>query len=397
MLKWFIGFILLWALSLTYLLWFYKKQKPILKGWQAFLLFMQVLFLVFMTTRYMLRKWNGTVLTLPYYMQALLFFVPFALIIYALFFFFIRQNQKYPKQVQSENEKTITRLNFLETLAVSASAVPLATSLFGLKNAHNYQIINLQVPILDLPMALRGLKILQISDIHAGSFWDKQAVEKGIDLILAQNADIICFTGDLVNDYATEILPYKDLFARLHAPLGVFSSLGNHDYGDYGSFASDDSKAENLQNLKSWQADMGWDLLCNENRTLTHQNQAFTLIGVENWGMHGFAQYGNLQKALENVPASGFKLLLSHDPSHWRAEVLQQTNIQLTLAGHTHGMQMGIETPYLKFSPVQWRYPEWAGLYEDNSQYLHVNRGFGYIGYPGRIGILPEITVLELV
>ncbi len=229
---------------------------------------------------------------------------------------------------------------------------------------------------------------------------DTKAVERGVDKILEQNPDIILFTGDLVNDKATEMDQFKDIFSRLKAPLGVYSTLGNHDYGDYVQWpVGGISKEQNLENLKQVHADMGWRLLMNEHVVLERGNEQIALLGIENWSAKGrFPKHGKMHEAYPGAEKYPFKILMSHDPSHWQAEVKQQyKDIDLMLSGHTHGMQFGVELPGFKWSPVQYMYKEWAGLYQDHHQKLYVNRGFGFIGYPGRVGILAEITVLELV
>lgn len=249
----------------------------------------------------------------------------------------------------------------------------------------------------NLPAAFEGLKLVQISDVHSGSLQDISAVNKGIDLILAQNPDLIFFTGDLVNDRATEMGPLKSSFARLKAPMGVYSTLGNHDYGDYVQWPSAADKQANLQALMQVHKDMGWDLLMNEHRVLEKNGEKIAVVGIENWGAKGrFPKYGKMEEAVKGTENIPFKLLLSHDPSHWDAQVKPQyPDIDIMFSGHTHGMQFGLENPYFKWSPVKWMYKQWAGLYEDGAQKLYVNRGFGFIGYPGRVGIMPEITVIE--
>jgi uncharacterized protein len=250
-----------------------------------------------------------------------------------------------------------------------------------------------------LPTAFKGMKIVHISDIHSGSFTDKKAVEKGVQKILDEKPDLILFTGDLVNDHADEMQDYKEVFARLKAPFGVFSSLGNHDYGDYRQWPSEKEKAENLKRLKQIHADMGWRLLMNEHLPLEKNGEQIAILGIENWSAKGnFTKYGKMAEAHDGSGKYPFKILLSHDPSHWEAEVREKyTDVDLMLSGHTHGMQFGIEIPGFRWSPVQYMYKQWAGLYEKGNQKLYVNRGFGFIGYPGRVGILPEITVIELI
>jgi hypothetical protein len=247
-------------------------------------------------------------------------------------------------------------------------------------------------------MAFRGLRIVQLSDIHSGSFTDPDAVHKGIQKVLDLKPDLILFTGDLVNNEASEMKNYSDMFATLKAPMGVFSTLGNHDYGDYVQWPSAAAKKQNLEMLKQVHAGMGWRLMMNEHVMLERGGEQIALIGIENWSAKArFPKYGDLPAAYAGAGAAPFKILMSHDPSHWDAQVVPQfPDIDLMLAGHTHGMQFGVELPWLKWSPVQYVYKQWAGLYQQGKQKLYVNRGFGFIGYPGRVGILPEITLIEL-
>ncbi|MEN9511142.1 MAG: hypothetical protein RLZZ370_961, partial [Bacteroidota bacterium] len=249
----------------------------------------------------------------------------------------------------------------------------------------------------NLPEPFHGMKIVQISDIHSGSFWSYDAVKRGIDMILQERPDVIFFTGDLVNDRADEMEPWKELFGRLKAPMGVYSILGNHDYGDYVPWPSAEAKRANLEQLKKTHADMGWNLLLNEHRTLEKDGASIAILGVENWSNKArFPKYGKLQEALRGTEPYSVKLLLSHDPSHWKEQVLGKTDIQATFSGHTHGMQFGVDSRYYRWSPVKYVYKEWMDLYQEQGQYLYVNRGFGYLGYPGRVGILPEISVFTL-
>jgi uncharacterized protein len=243
------------------------------------------------------------------------------------------------------------------------------------------------------------LRVLQISDIHSGSFTDKKAVEHGIERALKLSPDIILFTGDLVNNTADEMADYMDTFSRLKAPMGVFSVLGNHDYGDYVEWPTHEAKKENLEKLKNIHGQLGWRLLMNEHVVIDKHDAQIAIIGVENWSAKKrFPKYGDLSKAYHGSQEIPFKILMSHDPSHWEAEVLPiYKDIDLMLSGHTHGMQFGVEIPWFKWSPVQYVYKQWAGLYEDQHQKLYVNRGFGFLGYPGRVGILPEITLFEFV
>ncbi|OJW83715.1 MAG: metallophosphatase [Bacteroidetes bacterium 46-16] len=295
----------------------------------------------------------------------------------------------------------MSRSAFFSTLALILGGTSLLGFIYGVSNRYNYRVRRLQLKFPSLPAAFKGLKIVQVSDIHTGSFDNHDAVAKGIQRILDEKPDVIFFTGDLVNNEADEVDGrYQEIYARLNAPMGVYSILGNHDYGDYKHWPSKEAKKENLDRLKQMQGGMGWKLLLNEHVVLQRGNDKIAVIGVENWSAKGFHTYGDMAKAYEGLGEQEipFKILLSHDPSHWDAQVRPKYgDVQLTLSGHTHGMQFGIEIPGFKWSPVQYMYKEWAGLYREGDQHLYVNRGFGFLGYPGRLGILPEITVMELV
>lgn len=292
----------------------------------------------------------------------------------------------------------ISRSTFLSWLSLAMGGGLFGTLIYGFNNKYRYQVNRIKLAFENLPAAFKGLKIVHISDIHSGSFTDREAVEKGIEKIMAQKPDLILFTGDLVNDRASEMDEYKAMFSKLNAPLGVFSTLGNHDYGDYVHWENADVKSQNLEALKATHGEMGWRLLMNEHVVLEKGGDKIALLGIENWGAKGnFPKYGKMTEAHPGTEQYPFKILMSHDPSHWDAEVLHKyKDIDLMLAGHTHGMQFGLELPGFKWSPVQYMYKQWAGLYESDKQRLYVNRGFGFIGYPGRVGILPEITLLEL-
>lgn len=292
-----------------------------------------------------------------------------------------------------------SRRKFISVMGLGLAAIPFSSLLYGMyRGKYNYQVLSHTLEFDDLPDAFDGYRITQISDVHSGSFDNEDKVAYGIDLINQQNSDLIVFTGDLVNNVADEMTPWKDLFGKLKAHDGVYSILGNHDYGDYARWNSEEEKKSNLEQLKSLQKEMGWDLLLNEHRTIERRGQSIKLVGVENWGAGGFKKAGDLDKACEGLATEDFKVLLSHDPSHWQQQVkLDERNFQLTLSGHTHGMQFGIEIPGLiKWSPVKYRYENWAGIYEEFGRFINVNRGFGFIGYPGRVGIWPEVTVIEL-
>lgn len=297
------------------------------------------------------------------------------------------------------SENSIPRSTFLSWMGLGIGGGLFGTLLYGFSNKYKYQITRIPLAFNNLPKAFKGLKIVHISDIHSGSFNDKAAVNHGVDMILKEKPDLILFTGDLVNDRHEEMHDYIDVFNRLKAPMGVYSTLGNHDYGDYVAWPSEAAKKQNLENLKKVHAQLGWKLMMNEHTIFEKDGEKIALLGIENFGAKGrFPKYGKMQDAhpgTENIP---FKILMSHDPSHWDYQVTKDyKDVDLMLAGHTHGMQFGLENPYFKWSPVKWMYKQWAGLYENGSQKLYVNRGFGFIGYPGRVGILPEITVIELV
>jgi uncharacterized protein len=300
-------------------------------------------------------------------------------------------------QPNTEGGYMPTRRVFISQLGLGLAAIPFAGIIYGmLKGKYDYTVHRHQIFFKDLPDAFDGLTITQISDIHAGSFDDPEAVKKGVALANAQKSDLLFFTGDLVNNEATEIEPYMDIFKALYAPLGKFSILGNHDYGDYKYWRSTSEKSENMVQLQKHHKTLGFKLMLDENLEIERNGQKITLIGVENWG-HGFAQYGDLSKAMTGVAQDSFKILLSHDPTHWEKQVKTlEEPVHLTLSGHTHGAQMGIEIKGFKWSPIKYRYPKWAGLYEENGRYLHINRGFGFLAFSGRVGILPEISVLEL-
>jgi predicted MPP superfamily phosphohydrolase len=293
----------------------------------------------------------------------------------------------------------ISRSVFLSWLGLGVGGGLFSTLIYGFSNKYNYDIKRIQLSYPNLPASFKGLKIVQISDIHSGSFTDKRAVEKGVEKILKENADLILFTGDLVNDRAVEMNDYMDLFSRLKAPMGVFSTLGNHDYGDYVHWENDAAKQANVEHVKQVHAQLGWRLLMNEHVVLERNGGQIALLGIENWSAKArFPKHGKMYQAYPGAEKYPFKILMSHDPSHWDAEVrTKYPDIDLMLSGHTHGMQFGIELPWFKWSPVQYIYKQWAGLYEEGKQKLYVNRGYGFIGYPGRVGILPEITVIELM
>jgi len=297
------------------------------------------------------------------------------------------------------NPHSISRLKFFSYVALTFTVIPAVSFIYGmLKGAYKFRIHNVKIKAPNIPSEFEGFKIVQLSDIHCGSFLDSGPLEKAFSIVQNQSPDLILVTGDLVNNEASETTPHIDVFKKLKAPHGVYSVLGNHDYGDYKQWESDEAKKQNLDTLKNIQTQSGWRLLMNEHVAIEKGNSKIGLLGIENWGGRGgFPKYGKMNEAHAGSDIYPFKILMSHDPSHWDVQVKElYKDIDLTLSGHTHGMQFGIEIPGLKWSPVQYLYKQWAGLYKYDNQYLYVNRGLGFIGYPGRIGIWPEITVIEL-
>lgn len=302
------------------------------------------------------------------------------------------------KRVPEQTQFIPSRRKIISQIALGLASIPFASLLYGMyRGKYNYKVLSYNLEFEDLPDAFDGFKITQISDIHSGSFDNQTKVQYGVDLINQQKSDLVLFTGDLVNNRADEIKPWIKIFNKIKAEFGVFSILGNHDYGDYMRWESPAAKRKNMEDLYDAHNEMGWDLLLNESRFIEKDGDRLAIIGVENWGS-GFKKAGDLNKALNNVSEKDFKILLTHDPSHWEAQVIPHPfKIHLTLSGHTHGMQFGIEIPgIIKWSPAKWRYKQWAGVYGENKQYLNVNRGFGYLAYPGRVGMWPEVSVITL-
>lgn len=294
--------------------------------------------------------------------------------------------------------EALTRSEFLSKTALIAAAVPFGTMAYGIiSGAHDYRIRRQTVKLTNLPKAFDGIKIAQLSDIHSGSFFNKTAVRGGVEMLLNEKPDIIFFTGDLVNNEASEVKDYIDVFNKLKAPLGIYSVTGNHDYGDYHRWPNPEAKRKNFKDLIAAHRLLGFNLLMNKHEFIELHGEKIAVIGIENWGGRGFTQYGKLDQAYNGTQEAPVKLLLSHDPSHWDAQVRPLYNdIDLMFSGHTHGFQFGVEIGKFKWSPSQYAYKQWAGLYQEGSQFLYVNRGFGYLGYPGRIGMPPELTILEL-
>jgi predicted MPP superfamily phosphohydrolase len=305
---------------------------------------------------------------------------------------------KQKMQSSGNPGKKITRRKLLTQVGIVFAGLPLLPLVYGIAHGRfDFTKRNVQLIFPNLPDSFNGLRILQISDFHIGTFvHHTDEVEKLVDLINTENPDLLLFTGDFINNYSSEVDSFIDILKRLNAKIGKFSILGNHDYGEYVRWKTDDDKKANVQRLKDLQKEIGFDLLLDESRKIQIDDQHIELIGIENWGMPPFPQYGDLNKAMANVEKDAFKILMSHDPTHWDAQVRERTNIDLMLSGHTHGAQFGIEIPGWRWSPVTMRYKQWGGLYTEGKQSLYVNTGLGSIGYPGRVGMPPEITVFEL-
>ena len=297
-----------------------------------------------------------------------------------------------------ETKALVGRRKFISQIALGLAAIPFAAFIYGIiQGKYNYKVLKYQLSFKDLPDAFDGYTITQISDIHSGSFTNKEKIQYGVDLINAQKSDLLLFTGDIVNNKADEMDDWIEMFSHLEAKKGKFSILGNHDYGDYMDWKNPEDKIDNFKAVKEIHKKIGFDLLLDEHRYIEKDGQKIALLGVENWGK-GFNQAGDLEKAAANIQKEDFKILMTHDPSHWEYKVkTDDFNYHLTLSGHTHGLQMGIEIPgWFKWSPSKYVYKQWAGLYEEFGRFINVNRGFGYHAFPGRVGIWPEITVIEL-
>lgn len=327
--------------------------------------------------------------------------------LFGVFFLLLDDGQRLVRWVASLFTKSpanplpgavISRSEFLSQAAVVATAIPFGAMAYGIiSGAHDYRVRRVSVNLPNLPKSFDGMRIAQVSDIHAGSFFNKTAVKGGVEMVLNEKPDLIFFTGDLVNNESSEVKEYLDVFNKLRAPLGVYSVTGNHDYGDYKSWSTKEAKQQNFNDLIAAHRELGFDLLMNEHRLLEQGGEKLAILGIENWGAGRFSKYGKLEQAYDGTQEAATKILLSHDPSHWDAQVRPEyKDIDLMLSGHTHGFQFGVELGNFKWSPSQYAYKQWAGLYQEANQYLYVNRGFGYLGYPGRVGMPPEITVLEL-
>ncbi len=336
------------------------------------------------------------------YLASTLFIIFASKLVVVLFLFVddtVRMGKIALNNANGTTEFDPSRSKFLNQMGLLVAAVPFSAFIYGMvKGAYDYQVKRVTLRLPNLPQAFDGYIMLQISDLHTGSFNSTEPLKEAVKLINQQEADLVFFTGDLVNNMAVEVQQHIDTLKEIKAKTGVFSVLGNHDYGDYVAWPSAEAKRENLQNLIDSHGKMGWQILMNENRIIEKDGEKIAVLGVENWGNRaGFPKYGRLEQAYKGTEDSPFKVLLSHDPSHWDGEINKKyDDIDLTLAGHTHGMQFGVNIPGWKWSPVQYVYEQWSGLYKKGRQHLYVNTGLGFLGYPGRVGFLPEITVFEL-
>lgn len=398
------------ALRATKIKFVHKKWFPYLWWGYSILLFIGL----FVSTKFNIPLAYRSIILVTFFMTAISKFIYIIIVladdirrggVWVLRLFSYKQ-AKSPSERREMLEKPlpevpkdgISRSSFLMKSGLLVASLPIFPLSWGMiSGAYDYRIRRQKLVLPNLPKAFHGMRIAQLSDVHSGSFYNKKAVLGGVEMLLQEKPDMIFFTGDLVNNLASEMRDYQDIFTKLKADLGTFSVLGNHDYGDY-HFGREDSaaKRKNLQDLIHTQKIMGWDLLMDENRTIRVGNEEISVVGVQNWGTGRFPKKGNLDKALAGTEDTAVKLLLSHDPSHWRAQVLD-TDVDAMFAGHTHGMQFGVRAENFQWSPVKYIYKEWAGLYKEDQQQLYVNTGFGFLGYPGRVGILPEITIFELV
>lgn len=410
-----IRFIIIGLILLVIDWYFYQAVVTILKGatvskkaivFYIYWGFTTLSFLVFVTPAvFSMDEWPKY---LRVYLFALVLMVIISKIIGSLFiatddiirlFRWIGSYFSTPKETITENVHRISRLKFLNQAAVGMAAVPFVAFIYGMvRGAFDYKVHKVKVVLPNLPESFNGLRIVQISDIHSGSFVSDEHILEAAKIIEQQKPDLVFFTGDLVNNRASETEPLISALSKIQAPLGVYSTLGNHDYGDYVSWDSNEEKQKNLDALKDVHSQLGWRLLMNEHVALCRGEDRIAVIGIENWGGNlNFPKYGDMKKAHADTSHFPVRLLLSHDPSHWNMQVKQEfKDVDITFSGHTHGFQFGIEIPGFKWSPSQYVYKQWAGLYQHENQYLYVNRGLGFLGYPGRVGILPEITVMEL-
>ncbi|MCP9236082.1 metallophosphoesterase [Lewinella sp. JB7] len=354
---------------------------------------------VFLNVFGLTEGWSNAAMT---YSRAAVFILYFSKVPVAIFLLFddLRRGGSWIlNQVSPVTERDTSRSRFLGKAALVAGGVPLVTLTYGMvRNAYRYRRFAVDVPVNNLPAGLEGLKIVQISDMHSGSWTRTEPLYDAVRMINQEAGDLVVFTGDLVNNKAEEMLPYVDIFKEIRGKYGVYSVLGNHDYGDYVQWPDEAARAANMDQLYDIHARLGWDLLRDEHRKVDINGHRLALIGIENWSaVMRFPKYGHLDVAAAGTDDCDCKVLLSHDPTSWDALVRPEySDIDLTLSGHTHGFQFGVEIPGFRWSPSQYIYDQWAGLYRKGTQSLYVNRGLGFLGYPGRVGILPEVTVLTL-
>lgn len=355
---------------------------------------------VFMGIFFNIFLWLRAVILVAFFITftSKLFFVPILAIDDLRRFVLNLFKKRKSEPIVKDDNQNIPRSAFLVKAGMAVAAIPFSTLTWGIAyGAHDYRIKRQVLRLPNLPSSFDGMTIAQISDVHSGSFYNKRAVLGGVELLLSEKPDMAFFTGDLVNNKASEMRDYQDIFSKIKAPLGVYSVLGNHDYGLYEKWASESAQQKNLRDMIATHKNMGWQLLKNENKRIRVNNEEIGILGVENWGGGRFPKFGKMEEAIKNTDDLPVKLLLSHDPSHWRLQILKEyPQIDVTISGHTHGSQFGVETDHFKWSPVKYIYDEWAGLYQEKHQQLYVNVGFGFLGYPGRVGILPEITIFEL-
>jgi len=402
--RWFLPFIILGLVVVCVEIYAFQAFKTISKSKIVRYSFLLVSIAVYINFIFNMLTYSRSVGQTPQFQMAmgllLTISLPKLVIIMVLFGEDVyRWILKMISAISSEEKMPLAgRRKFISQLALGLAAIPFASFIYGIiQGKYNYKVLKYQLSFKDLPDAFDGYTITQISDIHSGSFTNKEKIQYGVDLINQQKSDLMLFTGDIVNNQASEMDNWISVFDKLEAKEGKYSILGNHDYGDYMDWDDPQDKIDNFKKVKEIHQKIGFDLLCNENRYIEKDGQKIALIGVENWGK-GFNQAGDLQKASKGINQQDFKILMSHDPSHWEMKVKQDDfNYQLTLSGHTHGLQMGIEIPgWIKWSPSKFVYKQWAGLYEEFGRYVNVNRGFGYHAFPGRVGVWPEITVIEL-
>lgn len=402
--RWIIPFIILTVLIVVIEIYTFQAFKTISKNKLVRFLFLAVSVSVYLYSFITIFSYDRSNGQTPQFQMAigllLTVSIPKLVIIFILFGEDIyRWILKLITAIASEETKPLVgRRKFISQIALGLAAVPFFSFIYGIvQGKYNYKVLKYQLTFKDLPAAFDGFTITQISDIHSGSFTNKEKIKYGVDLINQQKSDIMLFTGDIVNNKADEMDNWITVFNKLEAKEGKYSILGNHDYGDYMDWKNPQDKKDNFQKVKEVHQKIGFDLLLDEHRYLEKDGQKIALLGVENWGK-GFNKAGDLQRAATGVKKEDFKILMSHDPSHWEYKVKKDPfNYQLTLSGHTHGFQMGIEIPgWFKWSPSKYAYKQWAGLYQESGRYINVNRGFGYHAFPGRVGICPEITVIEL-